>query len=106
MWGGDVVNLSSGKSSLLPNDDSAVFRPLDNTLVRTGKMFRKRWYATATTLPNGEVYIQGGDGGGDFPEVRTSTGNFRLLTGASTTYLGTLYPRNFVAPDGRIFGTR
>jgi len=106
MWGGDVLNLSTGKSSLLPNDDSTVFRPLENTLVKTGKMFRKRWYATATTLPSGEVYIQGGDGGGDFPEVRTSTGNFRLLTGASTTYLGTLYPRNFLAPDGNIFGTR
>ncbi|MFC5577042.1 galactose oxidase-like domain-containing protein [Lysobacter niabensis] len=106
MWGGDVLNFSSGKSSLLPNDDSTVFPPLQNTLVKTGKMFRKRWYATATTLSNGEVYIQGGDGGGDFPEVRTSTGNFRLLTGASTTYLGTLYPRNFLAPDGKIFGTR
>jgi hypothetical protein len=106
MWGGDVLDVSLGKSSLLPNDDSAVFRPLDNTLVKTGKMFRQRWYATATTLPNGEVYIQGGDGGGDFPEVRTGTGSFRLLTGASTTYLGTLYPRNFLAPDGNIFGTR
>jgi hypothetical protein len=106
MWGGDVLNLSTGKSSLQPNDDSAVFHPADNSLVKTGKMFRQRWYATATTLSNGEVYIQGGDGGGDFPEVRTSTGNFRLLTGASTTYLGTLYPRNFLAPDGNIFGTR
>ncbi len=106
MWGGDVVNPSTGKSLLDPNDDSVVFNPLDNSLVKTGKMFRKRWYATATTLPSGEVYIQGGDGGGDFPEVRTGTGNFRLLSGASTTYLGTLYPRNFVGPDGKVFGTR
>ena len=106
MWGGDVVNLDKGSASLQPNDDSNLFSPLDNSLARTGKMFRKRWYATATTLPNGEVYIQGGTGGEDFPEVRTSTGSFRLLTGASTTYLGALYPRNFVAPDGNIFGTR
>ena len=106
MWGGDVVNLSTGRATLQPNDDSNLFNPLDNSLVRTGKMFRKRWYATATTLPNGEVYIQGGTGGEDFPEVRTSTGTFRLLSGASTTYLGGLYPRNFVAPDGNIFGTR
>ncbi|QNP41493.1 galactose oxidase-like domain-containing protein [Lysobacter solisilvae (ex Woo and Kim 2020)] len=106
MWGGDVLNVTTGKSSLLPNDDSTLFRPLDNSLVRTGKMFRQRWYATATMLSNGEVYIQGGDGGGDFPEVRTGTGNFRLLDGASTTYLGTLYPRNFLGPDGKIFGTR
>ena len=106
MWGGDVLNVATGKSSLLPNDDSTIFRPLDNTLAKTGKMFRQRWYATATTMASGEVYIQGGDGGGDFPEVRTGTGSFRLLTGASTTYLGTLYPRNFLAPDGHIFGTR
>ncbi|GAB3379520.1 galactose oxidase-like domain-containing protein [Lysobacter fragariae] len=106
MWGGDVINLEKGRASLQPNDDSNLFTPLDNNLVRTGKMFRKRWYATATTLPDGEVYIQGGTGGEDFPEVRTATGTFRLLNGASTTYLGALYPRNFVAPDGNIFGTR
>ncbi|MFC5571397.1 galactose oxidase-like domain-containing protein [Lysobacter yangpyeongensis] len=106
MWGGDVVNLEKGRARLEPNDDSARFNPLDNNLVRTGKMFRKRWYATATTLPDGEVYIQGGTGGEDFPEVRTGTGSFRLLSGASTTYLGGLYPRNFVALDGNIFGTR
>ena len=106
MWGGDVVNLATGRATLQPNDDSNLFTPLDNQLVRTGKMFRKRWYATATTLPNGEVYIQGGTGGEDFPEVRTGTGNFRLLSGASTTYLGELYPRNFLAPDGNVFGTR
>jgi hypothetical protein len=106
MWGGDIIDPSEGDASLQPNDDSNLFNPLDNSLVRTSKMFRKRWYATATTLPNGEVYIQGGTGGEDFPEVRTSTGNFRLLSGTPTAYLGALYPRNFVAPDGNIFGTR
>ncbi|QNP41494.1 galactose oxidase-like domain-containing protein [Lysobacter solisilvae (ex Woo and Kim 2020)] len=106
MWGGDIVNLATGKATLDPNDDSNVFNPLDNSLARTAKMFRKRWYATATTLPNGEVYIQGGTGGEDYPEVRTGTGSFRLLSDAPTTYLGGLYPRNFVAPDGNIFGTR
>lgn len=111
MWGGDVTNLSTGKSRLLGNDDSNVFNPLDNSLVRTGKMWRQRWYATATTLPNGEVYIQGGSaddggfgGGKDLPEVRTSTGQFRLLTGADTNYLNAHYPRNFLAPDGKVFG--
>ncbi|MFC5577041.1 galactose oxidase-like domain-containing protein [Lysobacter niabensis] len=106
MWGGDIVNLAKGDASLQPNDDSNLFNPLDNSLTRTSRMFRKRWYATATTLPNGEVYIQGGTGGEDFPEVRTSTGNFRLLSGTPTAYLGALYPRNFVAPDGNVFGTR
>ena len=55
MWGGDVLNVAKGYASLQPNDDSNVFHPLDNSLSRTGRMFRKRWYATATTLPDGEV---------------------------------------------------
>ena len=106
MWGGDVVNPTKGSASLLPNDDTAVFDPLDDSLVRTGKMWRKRWYATATMLPSGEVYLQGGTGGADFPEVRTGTGTFRLLSGAPTAFLGDLYPRNFLAPDGNVFGMR
>ena len=45
-------------------------------------MHAARWYATATTLPNGEIYIQGGQGPGagassDRPEIRGATGNFR-----------------------------
>ena len=66
------------------NRDVNQFRPAD-TLVRTGSMNRLRWYSTAINLPNGEVYIQGGSGGADLPEVRTTPGQFRLLTGASTS---------------------
>jgi hypothetical protein len=104
MYGGDVLRVPQDFASNLPNDDSNLFRGADDSLIRTAKMNRKRWYATATTLPNGEVYIQGGDGGKDLPEVRTSDGTFRLLTGADTYYLASYYPRNFVAPDGKIFG--
>ena len=46
-------------------------------------MNRARWYSSSTALVNGEIYIQGGNGGGDFPEVRDGAGNFRLLTGAN-----------------------
>jgi len=47
---------------------------------------------------------QGGSGGTDFPEVRQSNGAFRLLAGAPTGALSFQYPRNFVAPDGQVFG--
>ena len=104
MWGGDILDPSRNAASLLPNDDSNVFFPADNTLIRTGKMHRPRWYASSTMLPNGEVYLQGGTGGGDYPEVRTGTGEFRLLTGAPTGTIDELYPRNFLAPDGTVFG--
>ncbi|MES2683124.1 MAG: galactose oxidase-like domain-containing protein [Pseudomonadota bacterium] len=109
------------------NEKAILFQPRDNTLDTLSQtMHRGRWYGTTTTLTNGEVYIQGGtskggDGRGiqsgvDFPEVRQTTGEFRLLTGARTGdpstdaqgndagHLRYYYPRNFVAPDARIFG--
>ena len=67
-------------------------------------MNRARWYSSSTALTNGEIYIQGGNGGGDRPEVRDLNGNFRLLSGVDTSSLAATFPRNFLAPDGRVFG--
>lgn len=67
-------------------------------------MNRPRWYASTMTLPDGRTYIQGGTGGEDRPEIRERGGSFRLLSGADTSSLNFFYPRNRVAPDGRIFG--
>jgi Domain of unknown function (DUF1929) len=87
------------------NNNSAIFDPSTNSLARSNNMNRARWYSTATTLPNGETYIQGGkDGGADRPEIRSASGAFRLLSNADTSALDYSYPRNFVAPDGRVFG--
>ena len=95
---------TSRPSSNTHNSDVNHFRPADDALVRTGSMHRQRWYSTAINLPNGDVYIQGGSGGADLPEVQTSSGEFRLLTGASTNSLSSGYPKNFVGPDGLVFG--
>jgi hypothetical protein len=86
------------------NNNSNLFDYNDNTLTRGNNMNRARWYSTSTTLLNGEVYIQGGTGGTDRPEIRATNGSFRLLSGADTSILNFMYPRNFVAPDGRVFG--
>ncbi len=86
------------------NQNSAVFDVASRSLTRKSDMLRTRWYSTSVTLPNGETYIQGGNGGHDRPEVRSLTGAFRLLSSADTSALHPLYPRNFVAPDGRVFG--
>ena len=67
-------------------------------------MNRARWYSSSTALTNGEIYIQGGNGGGDRPEVRDLNGNFRLLSNVNTSSLAATFPRNFLAPDGRVFG--
>ena len=75
-----------------------------NVLSRGNNMNRARWYSSSTVLLNGEVYIQGGSGGTDRPEIRALDGTFRLLSGADTSTLDFMYPRNFIAPDGRVFG--
>ena len=86
------------------NNNSNLFSTANDSLTRQGNMNRARWYSTSTMLLNGEVYIQGGTGGTDRPEIRAANGSFRLLSGANTGALDYMYPRNFVAPDGRIFG--
>ena len=86
------------------NNNSNIFDSTTNTLTRAANMNRARWYSTATTLANGETYIQGGTSGADLPEIRSANGVFRLLGSANTSGLSATYPRNFVAPDGRVFG--
>jgi hypothetical protein len=75
-----------------------------------------RWYPTATTLPNGEILIQGGGVEGVYgdgvltPEIYTSGSGWRELTGATSEYAygndqsRWWYPRSWVAPDGSVFG--
>jgi len=87
------------------NNNTNLFRYTDNTLTRANNMNAPRWYATTTVLSNGEIYIQGGVDGNDYPEVRATNGSFRKLTNVRTQGLiDYWYPRNFLAPDGRIFG--
>lgn len=92
--------------------DVNLFNPVNNQLRPGTAMKRPRWYGTSTVLPNGEIYLQGGTDGEDHPEVRGNNGEFRLLTGIDTLkalpngdqYFANNYPRNFVAPNGKIFG--
>ncbi|MES2634807.1 MAG: galactose oxidase-like domain-containing protein [Pseudomonadota bacterium] len=108
--GGNSVVISGGDNwagtttTGAGNSDSNIFGVASRTLVSASKMNRARWYSTTTMLPNGELYVQGGTGGGDRPEVRGEDGTYRLLEGADTTKLAPYYPRNFIAPDGRLFG--
>jgi YVTN family beta-propeller protein len=95
--GDDLTNTSNSNTTLL--DISS------NVLSRGNNLNRARWYSGSTVLLNGEVYIQGGSGGGaSHPEVRQLNGTFRYLSGMDTGSLYFQYPRNFIAPDGRVFG--
>ena len=100
--GGDVWTGTQTTNS--PNNNSNLYDSASTSLTRGINMNRARWYSTSITLINGETYIQGGSGGGDRPEIRGLDGSFRLMSGINTSAIGTSYPRNFVAPDGRVFG--
>ena len=86
------------------NNESTLYSPGDDSLSRGAQLNRARWYASAVPLMNGDIYVQGGLHGEDFPEVRDRDGSFRLLTDAPTDPYYFFYPRNFIAPDGRVFG--
>jgi len=86
----------------LPNTN--VFDPTTGTWQALPAMAAGRWYPTNTTLPDGEVLtLAGTDTAGinvPVPEVWDGTA-WRRLTTASRVL--PLYPRVFVAPDGRVF---
>ena len=100
--GGD--NWTGSATTNTGNNNSNLFDYNIDTLTRQSNMKRIRWYSSSTVLLNGEVYIQGGKSAEDHPEIRNSNGAFRLLNGADTSALFYYFPRNFIAPDGRIFG--
>ena len=101
--GGD--NWTGTATTNTGNNNSNVFNYSGNTLTRGTNMNRARWYSSSIVLVNGDVYIQGGSGGADFPEVRDgSQSSFRLLSGVATSSYASNFPRNFLAPDGRVFG--
>jgi mono/diheme cytochrome c family protein len=102
--GSGILIAGGGTTLEEPNRRTNVYDYGSDSMARTDDMNRARWYATSTTLLDGQTYIQGGRNGTDRPEIRSRTGGYQLLSGANTDDLLFAYPRNFVAPDGRIFG--
>jgi hypothetical protein len=81
--GGD--NWTGTGTNNVGNQNSNLFTPATNTLARQNNMNRPRWYSSSTMLLNGEIFIQGGAGGSERPEIRGADGIFRWLDGADTT---------------------
>jgi hypothetical protein len=112
--GGDTLKSDPWGVTNRGNSDVNLFTPSASggTLVRNTQMILPRWYGSVTAMPNGEIYIQGGTGGEANPEIRRLNGTFELLSGIDTAekkpdgygYFDNNYPRNFIAPDGKIFG--
>ncbi|MEM9566050.1 MAG: DUF4214 domain-containing protein [Actinomycetota bacterium] len=101
LFGGD--NWTGAGTNNLGNPDITEISATTGAISQLPGMNRPRWYATGTTMPNGSILVQGGLGGEDFPERWTPTAGAELLD-LDTSGMSWYYPRNFVIPDGRIFG--
>jgi hypothetical protein len=97
---GGFGDQSSGTTAVL------IFNPTTNAWIQGPSMQYKRWYGTATTLPDGRVLATGGAQQTitdyvRYPEVYSPTSNsWSTLTGADWA-LGN-YPFMTVLPDGRL----
>ena len=90
-------------------NDVAVYYSQSNALSRGASMSFARWYPTSTVLPNGEILLVGGYDESKrnvaTPEVYSpSTNTWRSLFGISTAAHNFYYPRQWVAPNGKVFG--
>ena len=101
---GRLLVSGGGTGNGLGHPNADIFDPVTASWSVGPNLTYARWYPTNTTLPDGEVLtMAGADENGNpvpIPEVGDGT-SWRQLTGASLSLPN--YPRNFVAPDGRIF---
>jgi hypothetical protein len=100
--GGDVY--IDGRTINNGNPDTMLFDPVQNRVTAGARMARPRWYATTTKTADDRIYVQGGRDGEDIVEVREPDGSFHTLTAIDSRPQYWYYPRNYSAPDGRIFG--
>lgn len=84
---------------------ASYYDPAANTWTSVPNMNAGRWYPSSTVLANGDILVTSGDVDhfvNDLPQVYQIANNtWRSLTSAR---LGLpLYPRTFLAPNGRVF---
>ena len=89
--------------------DATLYSAATQSVSPASDMLYERWYPTSTTLPNGDVLISAGRDGQrvptPIPEVYSAASNSRrALDNASMSDYGYFYPRQFVMPNGSVFG--
>ncbi|RFC64145.1 DUF1929 domain-containing protein [Fulvimarina endophytica] len=85
-------------------NDVVIFDYQTQTLrnAEAGDMHFDRWYGSSVTLPNGEIFIVGGAGGGDdIPEIYNPVTGPRVLWDAKVE-IDFWYPKIFVRSDGKV----
>jgi hypothetical protein len=87
--------------------NASIYDSSTNTWLPTPPMYTARWYPTSTTLANGDVLVTGGAidpavGNTGLAEIwQHATNTWQDLTSAQL--ITPLYPRMFLAPNGRVF---
>ncbi|MGE5144961.1 MAG: Ig-like domain-containing protein [Acidobacteriota bacterium] len=99
-----LITGGGGASPSVGLPSTTIFDPATASWVVEPNMAESRWYPTNTTLPDGEVITMSGQDVNNtavaIPEIWNGA-SWRQLTGASLSLPN--YPREFVAPDGRVF---
>jgi concanavalin A-like lectin/glucanase superfamily protein/galactose oxidase-like protein/Big-like domain-containing protein len=101
-----VVGGHDNAGGILGSNRAAIFDPVSESWASVPGMAQRRWYPTATTLPDGRVLVTSGattcfDCIADIPEIYDPRANsWTPLTSARLAF--PYYPFIFVLPDGRI----
>ncbi len=106
MPGGDARPLGNKNAGL---QDAMIYSAGTQAVTRANDMNFARWYPTSTMLPNGDILVSGGRDADKVavptPEVfTTSDGTWRTLPNANMTGYNYFYPKQFVMPNGDVFG--
>ncbi len=101
-----VVGGHDNAGGVLGSNQAAIFDPISESWTSVPSMTYRRWYPTATTLPDGRVLVTSGattcfECIADIPEIyNPQTNSWTQLTGAELAF--PYYPFIFVLPDGRV----
>lgn len=101
-----VVGGHDNAGGVLGSNEAAIFNPTTESWTSVPRMAQRRWYPTATTLPDGRVLVTSGattcfECIADVPEIyNPQTNSWTQLPSARLAF--PYYPFIFVLPDGRI----
>ncbi len=101
-----VVGGHDNANGILGEDDSNIYDPVTRQWSMTAPMAFRRWYGSATTMPDGKILVNGGGTTcftcyADIPELfDPATNTYTQLPGAQ---LGIpFYMQMYLLPDGRV----
>ena len=103
---GRILVVGGHDSAALGSNRAAIFNPVTESWTPVPNLAQRRWYPTATTLPDGRVLVSSGattcfDCIADIPEIYDPrTNSWTQVAAARLAF--PYYPFIFVLPDGRI----